>query len=185
MKTPEVPLRLDSHSHLVHLHEDDSTLASSAGAFLLPAISEGGAGIVIATPAHRSAVVAFLQEHGIDTGTAANDGSLRLLDSEQILAQVIVDDRLDHVQFDRMIARLIEGRAPRTLWLHTSASHRPDIACGSKYATMCPGRRLPTRSRATRDADGGSPYERPLERVEFVTGDGRKGRLGETRGLSS
>jgi hypothetical protein len=80
--------------HVVRFYEDDRELARLVGRYLR-AVGAGSVAIVVATEAHRRAIVAELQAAGIDTTECARGGTLVLLDARATLARFMPQGRLD------------------------------------------------------------------------------------------
>lgn len=82
--------------HVVHFYERVDTLALAAADFLGAGLAElGGAAIVIATPAHASAIARVLTAAGIDVEAGRDEGLYVELDAEDLLASYMVDGRPD------------------------------------------------------------------------------------------
>jgi hypothetical protein len=97
--------------HLVQFYRRDPELVDSVGAYLLSALGSGGSGVVVATPAHRQALVGWLHAAGIDTEGAVGDGRLLLVDAEQTLASLLRDDGPDRDVFDEVVGGLVRQAA--------------------------------------------------------------------------
>jgi hypothetical protein len=84
--------------HAVAFYQE-SDLAGLVGGYLQPAISGGGAAVVIATPGHRFVVDAWLAAAGIDLPSAWAEGSYVPLDAGQMLGRFTVNGRPDPASF--------------------------------------------------------------------------------------
>jgi PAS domain S-box-containing protein len=92
-----------AHEHLVQLYESDTFLLDQLTEFIGAGLQNGEAGIVIATPAHRSSLARRLQERS---------GSLRpdhyiALDAAETLSRFMVDDWPDERRFTATIEDLL------------------------------------------------------------------------------
>lgn len=96
------------HRHLVEFYESDTWLAAAVARFLAPALAEGGAAVVVATPAHRAAFEAALAALGIDVAGAAAAGRFVSFDAAALLAAFLVDGWPDMAGFNREIGGLLE-----------------------------------------------------------------------------
>ncbi len=87
------------HDHLVEFYETEAFLVHTVCGFVVPALHDGDAAIVIATPAHRAAFEAALDEAGIDIQAAVRDGRYVALDARDVLARFMVDGAPDPGRF--------------------------------------------------------------------------------------
>lgn len=90
-------------SHTVRFYADEAALMAEVAGFVDTALAAGGAGIVIATPAHCADVWRLL----------ANPGRVRFLDAEQTLADLLLDGWPDEARFRAVFAPLLESAAGR------------------------------------------------------------------------
>ncbi|MFO7777400.1 MAG: MEDS domain-containing protein [Nitriliruptoraceae bacterium] len=93
--------------HLVTFYESSSFLARSARRFLLAGLDRGETIIVVATPAHRDAFAAALEEAGHDLARSRREGRYLERDAAATLAELVVDGRLCRARFDRVISRFV------------------------------------------------------------------------------
>jgi MEDS: MEthanogen/methylotroph, DcmR Sensory domain len=84
--------------HAVAFYQENE-LAVLVGGYLQPAVSGGGAAVVMATPEHRFAVDAWLAAAGIDLPAAWADGSYVPLDAGQIITRFTTNGRPDPARF--------------------------------------------------------------------------------------
>jgi len=96
--------------HVVQFYGRDGELAERVTDYLLEALDNGDAAIVIATPEHRREFETRLGKAGVDLAAARDDGSYLALDAGQTLRELTAADRLDSAAFDRVIGGMI-GRA--------------------------------------------------------------------------
>ena len=73
---------LRSHRHVVQFYDRDEELAESAGDYLADAIAEGGAAVIVATPARCAVFEARLAACGVDVAAARREGTLVSLDAD-------------------------------------------------------------------------------------------------------
>lgn len=90
-----------AHDHFVQLYEETDRLASALAEYVAGGVRRGEACIVIATPAHRTAVVAKLGEQGIRTE------GLHLLDAERTLERFMANGMPQWKAFHEIIGGLI------------------------------------------------------------------------------
>lgn len=102
------------HEHGVQFY-GDTFPAGAVAAFLAEALLRGEGAVVLATPAHASAIFAALRAHGVDPDAARDARQLLLSDAGETLAALPLDrgngDDLDAV-VERLLAPMIE-RYPR------------------------------------------------------------------------
>jgi PAS domain S-box-containing protein len=97
------------HPHFAHFYEDDGFLIEKVAAFLASSLEAGGAGIVMATPAHRAA----LREH-LSAGACAEHlarGSYVELDAQELLFELLVDGEPDEERFRVVIGGILQRAA--------------------------------------------------------------------------
>jgi anti-sigma regulatory factor (Ser/Thr protein kinase) len=87
------------HRHVVQFYDRDEELAETAGDYLAGAIAEGGAAVVVATPARCAGFEAQLAAGGVDVGAARRDGSLVCLDATRIAPRLTRGGRVDLAAF--------------------------------------------------------------------------------------
>jgi len=75
--------------HIVQVYQDDEFLAEAVGEYAGVGLRQDEAVVIIARPEHQRAFERELNRNGVDTMRAAERGQLKLLDAEQILAQVM------------------------------------------------------------------------------------------------
>jgi MEDS: MEthanogen/methylotroph, DcmR Sensory domain len=111
VSTESVPASLRSHRHVVQFYDGDEELAESAGGYLADAIGEGGAAVIVATPARCASFEAYLTACGVDVEAARRDGTLVCLDATGLARRLT---RADRAAFDAQIrpAILAAGEAP-------------------------------------------------------------------------
>lgn len=90
-------------SHIVQFYEDDDFLCDIVSEFLAAGLQAGEPLLVIATPAHRAAVVARLATKGFELERAPDRRRLILLDARAILAQVTRGGAPDPARFGSVI----------------------------------------------------------------------------------
>jgi hypothetical protein len=90
---------------LFHRNGDD--FAGRVSAYLLEALREGGAAIVIASPEHRRAIRARLAQAGTDVAAAEAAGTFVALDALETVLRCMVADWPDPASFWQVISPLI------------------------------------------------------------------------------
>ena len=105
---------LRSHRHVVQFYDRDDELAESAGDYLADAIDEGGAAVIVATPARCAGFEAHLAARGVDVAAARRNGTLVCLDAARLAQRLTRAGRVDRAEFDAQLrpAILAAGEAP-------------------------------------------------------------------------
>ena len=98
-----------SHGHVVQFYDRDEELAAGVGPYLAEAIRAGGTAIVIATGAHREAFGAQLADAGLNS--PPESASLIMLDAREAADALLIDGRLAHHRFDKLIGDLVREAA--------------------------------------------------------------------------
>jgi hypothetical protein len=106
------------HHHAVQFYGNKDSLFTTVAGFLGEGLVAEQPTIVIATEAHRQAILARLRERFIDVELAQRCRDLVLIDAEEMLDQFMTDDMPDPGLFEDhvggLIDRSLEGR-PRTV----------------------------------------------------------------------
>ena len=102
------PLESPQHHHAVKFYRDQQSLCATVAGFLSEGLIAGEPALVIATPAHREAICAHLAGREIDCPKALKDGTLILLDAEDVLGLCMVDGMPDADLFERNVGVFIQ-----------------------------------------------------------------------------
>jgi len=102
-------LPIYDHHHAVQFYGDDDSLFTTVAGFLSQGFVDGHPAIVIATDAHRTAILKYLRARLIDVDKAQKVGSLIMLDAQKTLDQFMVGDTPDPNRFEESVGKLIEG----------------------------------------------------------------------------
>jgi diguanylate cyclase (GGDEF)-like protein len=100
-----------AHGHLVEFYETESFLVDTVSGFLLPALRDGDAAIVVATAEHRDAFEAALEEAGIDVQAAVREGRYLGFDARDVLSRFMAGDAPDPTLFARVIGGVMDEAA--------------------------------------------------------------------------
>src|SRR5215468_9295583 len=92
-------LRAGSAGHAVVFYRDAEEFAGRVSAYLLEALREGGAAVVIATPGHRRAIRARLARAGTDVAAAEDAGAFVALDALATMSRFMVAGWPDPANF--------------------------------------------------------------------------------------
>jgi len=80
-----LPKRTPGHHHAVQFYGSDEHLFATVGSFLAEGLLAGTPALVIATPAHRVAILEELARRLVDVEAARHIGDLVMLDAEEML----------------------------------------------------------------------------------------------------
>ncbi len=93
--------------HAVVFHRSDDELASVVTDYLLGALDNEGAAVIVATRAHRAAVEDRLEHAGVGISAARAAGSFVALDAAEVLSQFMINDYADPAGFWQAISPAI------------------------------------------------------------------------------
>jgi hypothetical protein len=96
------------HFHAVRFYKDSDSLSLMVAGFIGEGLADGEPAIVIATPAHRAAIVRCLQGMSLDVDRLQEAGDLFLLDARQVLASIMVDGTPNAGEFTSTLVPVIE-----------------------------------------------------------------------------
>ena len=96
------------HDHRVEFYETEEFLVDTVCAFHAPALRDGQAAIIVATPAHRHAFEAALEGAGIDLDAASRAGRYAAFDARDVLARFMVDGAPDAHRFAATIGAVMD-----------------------------------------------------------------------------
>src|ERR1700747_3647714 len=98
-----------SHWHVVQFYSQDEALITGRGSFVGIALNAGDAAIVIATKAHRDALIQSLSLHGVDQSKGLKQVRLIMLDAQETLSKITDDDSWpDAVRFTDIVGGLVD-----------------------------------------------------------------------------
>jgi anti-sigma regulatory factor (Ser/Thr protein kinase) len=96
------------HDHVVGVYNRDQELICAVERFVADTLEQGGAAVVVATEAHRSAIDAALVDRGVALDVAIGSGRYQTIDAAETLSMLMHDGRLDHGQFASVAAKVLE-----------------------------------------------------------------------------
>jgi hypothetical protein len=96
------------HFHAVRFYDSKASLCRTVADFLGEGLASGQPGLVIATPAHRHALVEELRSRQFDVDTIQAAGDLVLLDARDVLATFMVDGMPNAERFNVHVPAAIE-----------------------------------------------------------------------------
>jgi hypothetical protein len=95
--------------HVVQIYDTDSVFLDALAGFVGAGINANEACIVIATPAHLSALEERLTSLGISIAGLIDDKRYIPLDAEKLLSTFMVDGWPDEAKFNNTVASLLQG----------------------------------------------------------------------------
>ena len=101
------------HRHTLQLYEREEHVDEAVTRFLGAALGAGEPVVMVAGPRRCAALVAHLDGLGFDVERALGDGRLTLLDTDEILAAVMVDDSPDPARFRAHVGAAIAAASAR------------------------------------------------------------------------
>jgi hypothetical protein len=96
-----------SGGHVVLFHRDGDELAGRVSGYLLGAVRDGGAAIVMATPEHRRVISDRLARAGVDVAAAEASGAYLALDALETMSRFMVADLPNAASFWEVVTPLI------------------------------------------------------------------------------
>jgi hypothetical protein len=95
-------------SHAVHVYDRVEELTAGVLAYLLPALQGAGAALVVAGTNHRVSFAAALRRLPIDLPVLTEQGRYVALDTDEVLATVMIEGRADGARFRAVVVGLID-----------------------------------------------------------------------------
>ncbi len=118
---------LEEADHFLHLYEEDAVLIDSVGEYIGAVLRAEGAGIVIATAAHRNGIESLLRANGLNPDEERAAGRYVDLDATETLERFLVNGQPDADRFNEVIGSVVETAA---------AGGRPVRAFGEMVAIL-------------------------------------------------
>jgi len=120
-----------THRHEAGFYPDDASLLDDFAQFIGPALKAGNSAIVVATESHRDGILLRLHAHGLDIGSAIEQGRYISVDAAETLSAFMVNGLPDPLRFfnvaDSLLlnaAKAAKGESPRI------------VACGEGVALL-------------------------------------------------
>ena len=98
--------------HAAQFHGDDAELVTAVVEYLGDALDGGEGAAVIATPAHRLALLRELAAAGVDPGAAQVSGRLVVADARRTLARIMVGGHPDPAALQRVVDGFVARAGP-------------------------------------------------------------------------
>jgi DNA-binding NarL/FixJ family response regulator len=117
--------------HEAQFHSDEGSLLGGFTRFIEASLTAGNPVIVIATESHRRSLLQTLQEHGVDSAAAIEQGRYIALDVAETLSTFMVNDLPDPVRFSEAAGNLLATAAKAATGKHSRVA-----ACGEGTAIL-------------------------------------------------
>jgi PAS domain S-box-containing protein len=98
----------ERNDHVVHFYEKEGVLCDAVAQFAAAGLAAGDSVVLIATEAHREAVVQRLRLRGCQVESASATGQLQLLDARETLSRFMAGDGPDSEKFSSIVGGVIE-----------------------------------------------------------------------------
>jgi hypothetical protein len=102
------PLLPTAQHHAVRFYENDKSLAQIVAHFLSDGLALGNPGIVVATPAHRGAILKELVAKSLDVVHLQRSHDLVLLDAQETLSIFMTDGKPEAEAFKNSMCEVIK-----------------------------------------------------------------------------
>jgi hypothetical protein len=103
-----VPLPLTAQYHAVRFYDNDKSLAQIVAQFLSDGFAAGNPGIVVATPAHRGAILRELVAKSLDVVQLQRSHDLVMLDAQETLSIFMTNGRPEAEAFKNSMCEVIK-----------------------------------------------------------------------------
>jgi KaiC/GvpD/RAD55 family RecA-like ATPase len=115
-------------------YSDDSCLLDDLTQFVGAALNAGNAAIVVATESHRDSLLLRLEAHGLDIGTAIEQGRYIALDAADALPTFMLGGVPESVRFSTGLGKLISraAKAVKGKQARVAISGKCAVCCGNK-----------------------------------------------------
>ncbi len=102
------PVMSDAHQHhAVLFYDDEKSLYTTVAGFLGQGLVDEQPAILIATAAHREAILEYLKARLLDVDQAQQNGDLIVLDAHETLLRFMLDDKPCPNAFESTVGSLI------------------------------------------------------------------------------
>jgi signal transduction histidine kinase/ActR/RegA family two-component response regulator len=99
--------------HSARFYENDRFPAGAVGAYVAEALLADVASMVVATPAHLALITLAIAESGVNVDAVTAGGQLVLVDAETMLADLLVDGKVDAAMFRARIGKRVRALLKR------------------------------------------------------------------------
>jgi PAS domain S-box-containing protein len=95
------------HAHSVQFYGEDSVLLDGLSRFIGDSLEAHGSALVVATPAHREGLTRRLEDRGLDTAAAIEQGRYILMDAAETLSKFMLEGWPDPTRFAETMGNVV------------------------------------------------------------------------------
>ncbi len=95
------------HTHSVQFYGEDSGLLDGLSRFIGDSLEGDGSAVVVATPPHREGLTQRLEDRGVDTAAAIQQGRYILMDATETLSKFMLEDWPDPERFADVMSKVV------------------------------------------------------------------------------
>lgn len=117
--------------HSVHIYNSDSDMVVRLGAIVSSNLRLGDSALIVATPAHRTQLVAHLKEAGINVRACVREGRYTMLDAQEALSLFMRGGRPVRKMFFATVGSTLEA-----MRLHMQAERHNLTVFGEMVALL-------------------------------------------------
>lgn len=99
------------HEHVVEFYETTAFLVGTVADFIVPALRNGDAAVVVATPEHCAAFSAAIAAENVDLDAAVAAGRYQSFSADDLLSAFMVDGAPDAARFERVVGDVLDRAA--------------------------------------------------------------------------
>jgi hypothetical protein len=100
-------IELDRSPHAIQFYSGEDFLLDSLSRFVGKALEAGDSCFVLATQAHLEGLAERLRARRVDTNRAVKEGRYVTVDAFQVLAQIMVDGKVNKGRFDEFFREVV------------------------------------------------------------------------------
>lgn len=130
--TPDENASKGFNQHELQVYSSDASFLKGFARFIAAGLNSGNAIVVLATEAHRHALIAELLTRGFNLDAIIKCGSYIAVDVREALSSFMVDDQPDPNRFESTVLNLVKtaSKAP-------NGATRRVLACGECSPLLC------------------------------------------------
>jgi PAS domain S-box-containing protein len=100
---PAKPLASENRGHMVQFYGEDAGLIDGISQYIGEALGQGAIAVVVATEAHRGALLERLKERGLDTAAVIAQGRFVVMDAAETLSKFVLEGWPDPRRFTELL----------------------------------------------------------------------------------
>lgn len=103
-----------ANQHFVQFYgAETAALAKNVARFISGGLLAGASAMIIAVPSHRDEFYREAENQGIDVGDMLDEHRIEFFDADEMLARIVVHERIDEGRFQTIVGAPIEAAAKR------------------------------------------------------------------------